>query len=126
MNRYFPSPEKAKKSKNGNPYQSIISWFGKENSLDLVKDISDTEYEKLLKQIPGLADLTKKYFPNDNGKSQLVLMEFVLHGLAEFSMLSKYRLDTSIQFKDMLSSMFTMTSEKDEDEDLGDNSELYR
>ena len=89
-----------------------------------MKDISDTEYEKLLKQIPGLADLTKKYFPNDNGNSQLVLMEFVLHGLAEFSMLSKYRLDTSIQFKDMLSSMFTMTSDKDED--LNDNSELYR
>ena len=51
---------------------------------------------------------------------------FVLHGLAEFSMLSKYRLDTSIQFKDMLSSMFTMTSDKDEDEDLSDNSELYK
>ena len=121
---YFPSPEKAKKSQNANPYQSIISWFGKENSLDLVKDISDTEYEKLLKQIPGLTELTKKYFPNDNGKAQLVLMEFVLHGLAEFSMLSKYRLDTSIQFKDMLSSMFSLSS--DEDEDLNDNSELYR
>jgi len=123
---YFPSPEKVKKNQNTNPYQSIISWFGKENSLDLVKDISDTEYEKLLKQIPGLADLTKKYFPNDNGNSQLVLMEFVLHGLAEFSMLSKYRLDTSIQFRDMLSSMFTMTPDKDEDEDLDDEANLYR
>src|SRR3989337_2379479 len=123
---YFPSPEKVKKNQNTNPYQSIISWFGKENSLDLVKDISDTEYEKLLKQIPGLADLTKKYFPNDNGNSQLVLMEFVLHGLAEFSMLSKYRLDTSIQFKNMMSSMFTMTPDKDEDEDLDDEANLYR
>ncbi len=121
---YFPSPEKVKKNRNANPYQSIISWFGKENSLDLVKDIPDTEYEKLLKQIPGLIELTKKYFPNDNSKSQLILMEFVLHGLAEFSMLSKYRLDTSIQFKDMLSSMFTMTS--DEDEDMNDDSELYK
>jgi magnesium chelatase subunit I len=124
--QYFPSPEKAKKSKNGNPYQSIINWFGNDNSLDLVKDISDMEYEKLLKQIPGLADLTNKYFPRDNGKSQLVLMEFVLHGLAEFSMLSKYRLDTSIQFKDMLSSMFTLTPDKDEDEDLEDDVDLYK
>ena len=121
---YFPSPEKTKKSQNANPYQSIIGWFSKENSLDLVKDNSDTEYEKLLKQIPGLTELVKKYFPNDNGKAQLVLMEFVLHGLAEFSMLSKYRLDTSIQFKDMLSSMFSLSSE--DDEDLNDNSELYR
>jgi magnesium chelatase subunit I len=121
---YFPSPEKVKQNQNSNPYQPILNWFGKENTLDLVKDISDTEYEKLLKQIPGLADLTKKYFPNDNGKAQLVLMEFVLHGLAEFSMLSKYRLETSIQFKDMLSSMFTMT--RDKDEDLDDDSNLYR
>lgn len=122
--QHFPSPEKVKKSQSTNPYQSIINWFGKENTLDLVKDISDTEYEKLLKQIPGLADLAKKYFPRDNGEAQLVLMEFVLHGLAEFSMLSKYRLDSSIQFKDMISSMFTLTS--DEDEDLNDDSELYR
>jgi len=123
---YFPSPEKVKKNQNANPYQSIIGWFGKDNSLDLVKDISDAEYEKLLKLIPGLADLTKKYFPHDNGNAQLVLMEFVLHGLAEFSMLSKYRLDTSIQFRDMLSSMFTMTPDKDEDEDLDDEANLYR
>ncbi len=123
---YFPSPEKIKKKQNSNPYQPILSWFGKENTLDLTKDLSDKEYEKLLHKIPGLADLAKKYFPNDDERSQLVLMEFVLHGLAEFSMLSKYRLDTSIQFKDMLSSMFTLTPDKDEDEDLGDNSELYR
>jgi magnesium chelatase subunit I len=44
------------------------------------------------------------------------MMEFVLHGLAEHSMLSKFRLENGIQFKDMLSSMFTI-SEEDEDED---------
>ena len=51
-------------------------------------------------------------------------MEFVLHGLAEFSMLSKFRLETAIQFKDMLSSMFTLTPDKDEDDDLDDEN-LY-
>ena len=124
--QYFSSPEKAKKSKNVNPYQTIINWFGKENTLDLIKDISDTDYEKLLKQIPGLQEVTKKYFPNENGKAQFVLMEFVLHGLAEFSMLSKHRLETSVQFKDMLSSMLTMTKDEDEDEELNDDSELYK
>ncbi len=124
--QYFPSPEKAKKSKNVNPYQTIINWFGKENTLDLIKDISDTDYEKLLKQIPGLQEVTKKYFPNENGKAQFILMEFVLHGLAEFSMLSKHRLETSVQFKDMLSSMLTMTKDEDEDEELNDDSELYK
>lgn len=123
---YFPSPEKIKKKQNANPYQPILAWFGKENTLDLTKDLSDKEYEKLLHKIPALADLAKKYFPHDDERSQLVLMEFILHGLAEFSMLSKFRLDSSLQFKDMLSSMLSVTSENDENEDLEDDSELYR
>jgi magnesium chelatase subunit I len=36
--------------------------------------------------------------------------------LAEYSMLSKFRLENGIQFKDMMSSMFTMSKE-DEYED---------
>ena len=47
---YFPSPEKIKKKQNANPYQPILAWFGKENTLDLTKDLSDKEYEKLLQQ----------------------------------------------------------------------------
>ena len=35
-------------------------------------------------------------------------MEFALHGLAEFSQLSKKVLDTGLQFKDLFSSMFDM------------------
>lgn len=122
----FPSPEKMKKSKQVNPYQNIIGWFGKGNSLDLMKDISDAEYEKLLNKIPGLSDTAKKYFPNQNGCYQLILMEFILHGLAEFSMLSKHRLETSIQFKDMFSSMFSVNVDEDKDEDAGNDEDLYK
>lgn len=124
--QYLPSPEKTKKTQNNNPYQTIVNWFGKGNDLDLMKNMSDKDFENALTRIPGLTELTKKYFPHDNDCSQLIMMEFVLHGLAEFSMLSKYRLDTSIQFKDMLSSMFTMTPDKDEDEELNDDAGLYR
>jgi magnesium chelatase subunit I len=116
--QYLPSPEKVKKIKDGNPYQKITGWFGEKNTLDLLKDTSDKEYDNVLSKVSGLTELTKKFFPTDNGKAQSVLMEFILHGLAEFSMLSKHRLETSVQFKDMLSSMFTMTTDKDEDEDL--------
>jgi magnesium chelatase subunit I len=48
------------------------------------------------------------------------MMEFVLHGLAEYSMLSKFRLENGLQFKDMLSSMFT-SSEEDETEAPDEN-----
>jgi magnesium chelatase subunit I len=39
-------------------------------------------------------------------------MEFTLHGLAEYSLLSKFKLESGVQFKDMLSSMFTNESEE--------------
>ncbi len=57
----------------------------------------------------------KKYLPNLNNSAELLYMEFLLHGLAEFSLLSKFKLEHGIQFKDMLSSMFTMSAEDDDE-----------
>jgi magnesium chelatase subunit I len=114
---YFPTPEKVKRSQDANPYQTIVNWFGKGNVLDILNTIPDTEYEKLLGKVPGLKEIVKKHLPNENGKAQLLMMEFVLHGLAEYSMLSKFRLEYGLQFKDMLSSMFTMSEEEDKDSD---------
>ena len=119
--KYFPTPEKVKKSQDANPYQTIVNWFGKGNILDILNTFPDVEYEKLLSKVPGLKEIVKKHLPNENGKAQLLMMEFVLHGLAEYSMLSKFRLEYGIQFKDMLSSMFTMSEEEDKDS----NQEYY-
>jgi magnesium chelatase subunit I len=47
-------------------------------------------------------------------------MEFALHGLAEFSLISKHNLSSGLQFKDLLSSMFTMSKFDKEDTDEDD------
>jgi magnesium chelatase subunit I len=120
---YFPSPDKIKKNQQGNPYQNIINWFNKGNMVDILSNISEEEYEKVLNGVTGLKEVVIKYHPKQNGRIQLLLMEFFLHGLAEYSMLSKFRLETGLQFKDMLSSMFTISPEE-EDDDL--NSDIYR
>ena len=47
-------------------------------------------------------------------------MEFALHGLAEYSLISKHHLSAGLQFKDLLSSMFSLPrpgEEEDEDDD---------
>jgi magnesium chelatase subunit I len=44
-------------------------------------------------------------------------MEFALHGLAEFSMLSKHALANGQEFKDLLSSMLNF-EDSDEDDDF--------
>lgn len=114
---YFPSPEVIKKKQQENPYQKITNWFSKGNEVDIMTNSSLDEYKKNLNKVPGLANLVEQYQPKLDENTKLLFMEFVLHGLSEYSLLSKHRLERGLQFKDMLSSMFTLS---DEDDDLDD------
>ncbi len=114
---YFPSPDKLKKNQELNPYQAITNWFSKGNVVDILNSVSNKEYEKSLFSVYGLKDLVNKYFKKEDDTTKILYMEFLLHGLSEYSLLSKFRLESGIQFKDMISSMFTMDSEED-DEDI--------
>jgi magnesium chelatase subunit I len=122
---YFPSPEKQKKNHDVNPYQTISNWFSKGNVIDILNTISNVDYEKTLKSIPGLKEIVKKYQSKADEKAQLLMMEFVLHSLAEYSVLSKFKLEEGIQFKDMLTSMFTMNSDED-DQIIPESDDYYR
>ena len=116
--KLFPTPENLKKTESTSPYQPIVNWFQKGNKLDLLSNLSKKEYENNLQQVPGLNDLVNKFYKKENVDNKFLLMEFVLFGLSEHSLLSRYRLGNGIQFKDMLSSMFTMPPDEDlEDED---------
>jgi magnesium chelatase subunit I len=114
---YFPDPDKFRKKKEDNPYRQITQWFGDGNSLDILNDLDSKAYKKELMKVPGLQQLVKKNVKNTNEQEQLFFMEFALHGLAEYSMLSKHRLESGYQFKDLLSSMFTMPGPPSEDDD---------
>ena len=105
---YFAQPDDKSKDKSESPYKSIIDWFGEGYTLDLINDLANESYEAGLNAVPGLSDLVKAKHPIVNKHEHLFLMEFVLHGLAEYSKLSKTALDTGTQFKDLLSSMFSM------------------
>lgn len=120
--QYFPDPEKFRKQKEKSPYKKISSWFGDGNSLDLLHDMPNGDYEKTLKSVPGLEDLVNEYHKAQDVSMKLFLMEFALHGLAEYSLISKHNLSSGLQFKDLLSSMFTMPKfdedDTEEDDDL--------
>lgn len=116
--RIFPNPEKSKKSPK-DPYKVICDWFNEENKVDILNDCSLEEYRKALHSVPGLLDFVKTAVKTNNEEEQLLYMEFVLHGLAEFSQLSRHRLDTGLQFKDLMSGMINM-EEHDEDDEDGD------
>ncbi len=114
---FFPDPEKVRKHKIDNPYKEITNWFGDEHTVDLLTDYSDKEYEKTLKSVPGLEALVDKFHKKEDKAMKLFLMEFALHGLAEYSMLSKHTLARGLQFKDLLSSMFSLEDDEDDDDD---------
>ncbi|RKR81447.1 magnesium chelatase subunit I [Mucilaginibacter gracilis] len=115
--QYFPDPEKAKKSKAKNPYIEVINWFGNGNSLALIDGLPLQEYKKLLNSITGLKDIVKQFHPKLTENQQLLLMEFILHGLAEFSQLNKGFLDNGFAFSDMFNSLFNLQPDEDDNED---------
>ncbi len=122
--QYFPDPEKSKRSKGNNPYSEIINWFAAGNSINLHDDLSIDEYKQTLTAIPGLKSVIKQFHPNLTQNQQLLMMEFLLHGLAEFSQLSKSHLDKGYEFKDMFGSLFNASFDED-DEDGYDEDRRY-
>ncbi len=118
--QFFPDPEKVKKSKAPNPYAEIINWFGDSNTVLLNDDLPFEEYKKALDSVSGLKELVKKFHPKLSANQQLLLMEFVLHGLAEFSQLNKGFLDNGFAFSDMFNSLFNLEPDED-DLDMDDD-----
>jgi len=114
---HFPDPDKVRKQKNDNPYKKIIDWFGEGNEVDLLNDCTNKIYELLLNEISGLEDLVNTFKKNMSHAEKLFFMEFALHGLAEFSIISKKHINTGLSFKDLLNSMFTAPKSGESDDD---------
>jgi magnesium chelatase subunit I len=108
---YFPDPEKLKKKKEANPYLEILEWFSNGNEVSILNDASEKDYAAALNEVPGLADVVKKFFPKSSPQDRLLMMEFLLHGLSEFSLLSKNNLVSGMRFKDLFSSVFRNDAE---------------
>ena len=115
--KFFPDPEKAKKSKTVNPYNEITEWFTEGNNLDLTDTLSNANYKKALMEVPKLHDLVKRFHPKLSESQTLLLMEFVLHGLAEYSQLNKNYVSGGFGFSDMFGSLFNEEFDSEQDEE---------
>jgi magnesium chelatase subunit I len=117
---FFPDPEKSKKSKI-NPYAKVIEWFGGGNEMEMPGDMTDREYIARLKTIDGLDDFVDMLSAYANENEKLFMMEFALHGMAEFSLIGKQSLDQGMKFQDLVSSMFSGPGDEDYDFDDDDD-----
>jgi magnesium chelatase subunit I len=125
--QYFPNPEELKKRRTAgkpslqereveNPYRSIISWFDKGNNLNISFNTTDKDKTLLLYKVDGLNSLVKKYFGQANETQSALMMEFVLHGLSSYSLISKKIFENKIEFKDLMGSMMNFGSKDYEEE----------
>jgi len=123
MRNYFPDPEKLKKAKAVNPYSDIINWFATGNTISLVDDLSLEEYIKALESVPGLKTVIQQFHKTLSKNQQILLMEFLLHGLSEFSLINKSFLDKGFSFNDMFNSLFN--TEFEDDDEYNENRDQF-
>jgi magnesium chelatase subunit I len=124
---YFPNPDTLKKKRSkeatpeDNPYKAITRWFDAGNSLNNFFETKDEDKVQLLYKVDGLHALVKKYFKQASEKENALLMEFVLHGLAAHSLISKKVLEGKIEFKDLMGSMLNIGSQHFSEEDFNED-----
>eukprot|EP00903_Cladosiphon_okamuranus_P000091 g91.t1 len=102
---HFPNPDDVRPGEEKDPYGTIRTWFGAGNKLDLLNDSSDADYRKALDGVAGLKKLVDATVNNLNEDERYLYMELVVHGLAEFDILNKDILESSLTFRDLLANM---------------------
>lgn len=118
--QYFPDPQSFKKPQGkkaaSNPYQPIIDWFGNGNDLIMLNDINDEQYRNGLYKVDGLYGAVKQLYPKADDSQTALLMEFLLHGLSEYSLISKKGVESGgYNFGDILGSMMNIDFNSEED-----------
>ncbi len=105
---FFPELKDLKKLKNNSSetYNSIINWFSS-NKLDLLNDLSEKDFHKELDRVDNLKNIVNEKFPALPEEGVYLMMEYLLHSLAEYSYLNKSKLERSFKFEDLLGSMFS-------------------
>jgi len=101
---YFDDPDRTTKLEEKDPYGTLRAWFGAANEIDLLNAASNKEYKKKLDSIPGLLKVIQNRDLDIDHPH--LFMEFLLHGLTEFEVISKEFLQKGMNFKDPLARMF--------------------
>jgi magnesium chelatase subunit I len=114
---YFPDPEKAKKQKDGSAYTPIADYFSKGNSVQLLINDTQKQYQEKLDAIPAMDDLIFDSKLSIQPKERLFWKEFILFGLSEYSLISKKVLENETRFSDLLSSMIDLDNMDFEDDE---------
>lgn len=113
---HFPDPDKLRKGRDRDPYGVIRAWFSGGNAVNLLNDMSDKDYRAALEGVAGLRKFVESN-TEAQGDEVYTLMELVLHGLAEYQVISKDMLESKLSFRDTLADMLNSDDLFDEDDE---------
>jgi magnesium chelatase subunit I len=117
--KYFPDPQRKSKavtSPETTPYKTVLDWFSTGNGISLPDELKNEEYRNRLLKVVGLEELVQKHAPTDDELDRLAMMDLVLEGLHQHSMLSKEDLDESRTYSDLVGTMLGSLGGFDEDD----------
>lgn len=83
----------------------LTEWFERGNSVDLDDSMSEDEYRRTLGSVPGLRDKARVAFPHLGEDELFTAMEFILEGLGQNFVLSKFKLLTGTRYVDDVAMM---------------------
>lgn len=113
---HFPDPDKLRKGRDRDPYGVMRAWFSGGNAVNLLNDMSDKDYRAALDNVAGLRKFVESN-TEAQGDEVYLYMELVLHGLAEFQVISKDMLEAKLSFRDTLADMLNSDDLFDEDDE---------
>ena len=80
----------------------------------ILTETSGGMFDDVLKKVSGLHELVKNYLKNVPKNEVSLMSEFLLHGLSEYSQISKRKLESTLKFSDLIGSIFNMKTEDEE------------
>jgi magnesium chelatase subunit I len=99
-------------------YGKITSWFEAGNKIEISDDMSLDAYFSELDKVKSLREVTRKHMniPEANKSELASAMEFTLDGLHQFSKIAKDEIDHTVEYKDLVGSIFTGRGKQEEDD----------
>jgi magnesium chelatase subunit I len=107
----FPAVSSSRRNEAAGPadeaYRPIIRWFAAGNTVEVSDTTSDAEHREALLAVDGLAVVASRSALEDDPspEQQTLLMELVLEGLHQHSLIARDDMDGGASFKDMLKDM---------------------
>ena len=111
--QHLPVPNERTSDDGPDPYAEVTDFFAGGVVLELLDDDSAARIRELLDTVPGLSELAQRHFGDDWTDFHRA---FILHGLAEHSLIGKTEMIGSTGFRDLLGGMFSGVGDED---DLG-------